>query len=94
MDEQAMIPYFVHEGDMTRLERINKRLWILVLVIFLAFIGTNAGWIIYENQFEDVAVQQEIDTGNGAAAVSGIGDVTIYGEGPADGEGSPQEDGR
>lgn len=53
------IPYIVHEDHMARQERHIKRLWILCLVIFVALIGTNAGWIWYENSFEDIVVTQD-----------------------------------
>ena len=75
----VQIPYFVHEGEMARVERINKRLWILLVIIFLAFVFTNVGWIVYESQFETVSVSQEVDTGSGTAVVSGTGDA-LYGE--------------
>lgn len=78
------IPFFVHEADMARLERTNKRLFIVVLVLILSLIGTNGAWIYYESQFQvdQTTVEQEVDTGNGDAVVVGIGD--IYGEGEAD----------
>ena len=68
MEERtASIPFFVHEGEMTRMERTNKRLWILLLVLIFALIGTNTGWIIYEKQFAEeeytVSVQQDTDGG-------------------------------
>lgn len=75
----VQIPYFVHEGEMARVERINKRLWIFLIIIFLAFVFTNVGWIVYESQFETVSVSQEVDTGSGTAVVSGTGDA-LYGE--------------
>lgn len=73
------IPYLVHEGMMARQERTIRRLWILCLVIFLAFAGSNAAWIWYESQFTDEIVteeiKQDVDTGNGNANVNGhIGD--------------------
>lgn len=68
------IPYIAHEADMTRMERMNRRLWILAIILIVALIGTNAGWIYYENSFEDVAVEQEVDTGEGDATVIGVGD--------------------
>lgn len=34
-------------------ERINKRVWILCLIIFLTCAGTNIGWLYYESQFKD-----------------------------------------
>lgn len=81
------IPYIVHESQMSRMERTIKRLWILCIVIFLAFIGTNIGWIYYEQQFTDEIiteeVTQDVDTGNGNATVNGhIGDY--YGTGETD----------
>ena len=86
--EQKMIPYFCHEGDMARLERTNKRLWILSILLVVLLVGSNAGWIWYESQFETVEtttqeVEQDVDTGNGDATVIGIG--SIYGEGETEG---------
>lgn len=43
-----------------RHERREKRLvWVIVLLIIL-FVGSNIGWMIYENQFEDVTTSEEI----------------------------------
>ena len=54
------IPYIVHEGVMARQERTIRRLWILCIIIFLAFVGSNAGWMYYESQFAEEVVQQEV----------------------------------
>ena len=81
-NDTAMVPYFIHEGEMARQERTIKRLWILCIIIFLALVVTNAGWIWYENQFEDVTVKQDVETGLGDALVSGTGNV--YGTGTPD----------
>lgn len=61
MKEQ--VPYIVHEAAMARLERTIKRLWILCIVMFSAFVISNAIWIYYESGFEDVVVTQENDDG-------------------------------
>ena len=79
----AQLPFFAHESAMSRMERANKRLWIIILILILALVGTNAGWICYESQFTDEVITQEVDTGIGTAVVSGIGDA-IYGESKAD----------
>ena len=72
------IPYFVHEGVMARMERVNKRLWILCLVMFLALVGTNAGWIWYESQFEELTITQEGTADDGSdITLSGVGEGTI-----------------
>ena len=61
------IDYIVHEGIVTRQERHIKRLWVLCLVIFFTLIATNAAWIVYENQFEDMTITQDVmqDSGDG-----------------------------
>lgn len=74
------IPYIFHESMMARQERTIRRLWILCIVIFLAFVGSNAAWIYYESQFTEEVVTQDVDTGNGAAYVAGIGDINGTGE--------------
>ena len=78
-----MIPYFAYEGAMARAERTIKRLWILILVLILCLVGTNAGWIIYESQFTDevVTIEQEGQTdGGGSNFFNGTGELTINGE--------------
>ena len=68
------IPFIVHESDMVRMERTNRRVWILCIILIITLIGTNAGWIYYESQFMDYEVEQEVDTGIGDAIVVGVGD--------------------
>ena len=66
--ENVSVPYIVHESAMARSERHNKRLWIVILVLIGALIGTNLAWIIYNSQFEVVETwEQEVvqDAENG-----------------------------
>ena len=37
-----------------RLERVIKRLWVLVLVLIVLLAASNAAWILWESQFEEV----------------------------------------
>ena len=74
MDER-MIPYFSHEGDMARMERANKRLWIVILVLIVALIGSNAGWLYYQSQFTDEITIDAKQDGSGVNIVGGE-DVT------------------
>lgn len=87
----ADVPYIVFETAQARLEResktaqdrlerSNQRLCRLLFVVLLLLFASNAAWIWYENQYETVAIQQEVDTGDAAAVVSGMGDA-YYGEG-------------
>ena len=61
----AMIPYFAHEGEMARMERANKRLWIVVILLIVCLVGSNLAWVIYESQFQDVVIEQDADTSFG-----------------------------
>lgn len=79
------VPYLVHEGDMSRLERQLKRLWIVVLVLIFLLVGSNCAWMIYESQFETVETVSEeivVDAGeNGIANYVGNDGDIINGEG-------------
>lgn len=80
LDYEVEVPYFVHEGAMARQERTIKRLWILCIIIFLAFVLSNAAWIYYESQWAVVqtnseTVEQNIDSGDGDSYITGIGDI-------------------
>lgn len=80
----ADVPYIVHEAEMARMERVNKRWFWAWLLTFVLLAGCVAGFIWYEAQFveEENTITQDIDTGNGNLALTGIGDL-YYGESPA-----------
>lgn len=77
------VPFIVYEAEQARHERDKRRWFIIVLVLILLLFGSNAAWIAYESQFEDIVVTQDVDTGNGRSIISGVGD--IYGESETDG---------
>ena len=54
------VPFIVHEGMMARAERTAKRLWIAILLLIVLLVGTNAGWIWFESQFEYSQTTQEV----------------------------------
>lgn len=60
-EQRQTVPYIVHEADMARQERTIKRLWILLILTIVLLVGTNIAWTIYESQFEDVVVTQEVE---------------------------------
>lgn len=83
-DKPVSIPYIAYESSMSRMERTNKRLWIMCLILIVALLGTNIGWLLYERQWEyyETEITQEVEQdGSGVNIISG-GD-TSYG---ADGE--------
>ena len=62
------------------LQMQSKRLFIAWIITFLALVITNAGWIYYENQFEDVVVTQEAESdGDSSIILNGTGDMEYYG---------------
>lgn len=78
-----------HEREMTRLETQAKRWFIAFLIVLVMLFGTNLAWVIYEFQYEDIVVTNDVDTGEGDATVfgSGTGDI-YYGEGETDDTGA------
>ena len=85
-DNKNDIPYIAFESITTRLERTIEKLWVIILVLIVLFVGSNCFWIYYDKQFQDTTVTQEVDTGEGDATVMGIGEIVNYGEDQADGE--------
>lgn len=76
------IPYVVYETQQERSDKQQKRLFILCIILIVALIASNLGWVIYESQFETVEedtsivkVNQDADEGGNR---SFIGDY--YGE--------------
>lgn len=41
------VPFHVHELNMAENERKARRLWIVSIFLFLAFLVSNTGWIAY-----------------------------------------------
>lgn len=71
------VPYAVLELE----DRKHKRLWVVILVLIVALLGTNAGWIYYENQFQDVVTTTEIEAEqDGGINIVGGGDVNYGAE--------------
>ena len=57
------VPYIAHESAVARLERVIKRLWVLALVLIALLAASNAAWIWWESQFEEVRIEQENESG-------------------------------
>lgn len=77
-EEKIMtVPYIVHQSAAARQERQMRRMWIVILVLIGALIGTNLAWIIYEAQFETVEtiteeydIQQDAEGGNNNSIIN------------------------
>lgn len=55
------VPYVVHESEMARAERREKRLWIAVIALIFSLLASNIGWLVYESQFETIYWEQDGD---------------------------------
>jgi hypothetical protein len=57
---------FLHEMYLASLERTIRRLWILCIILVFLLVGSNAAWLYYESQFEDMTqtVTQESEGDN------------------------------
>ena len=61
------VPYFIHEGIVTRMAECNKKLLIALIVAVVALVVNNLVWIVYEgvtnyHQQERIVYEQEADT--------------------------------
>lgn len=68
------VPYAAHEADMARMERTVKRLWILLLVLIVLFVGSNLAWVYYEKQWEvvqETEIEQDTDGGGTNYVIGG-----------------------
>lgn len=65
-------------------KRTIRYMFVIILILIIALVGTNIGWFLYESQFETVQETETttIDSGNGIATYlenSKSGDIN-YGE--------------
>ena len=77
--ETLTIPYVAYESTMEREDRKQKRLWIALILTIILLVASNAYWIWFESQYEDVVtttVTQEGQTdGNGNIILNNDGEV-------------------
>lgn len=81
----TVIPYFVHEGVMVRLERANRRIAIALIIAIVLMCISNAAWLYCWMQYDYVGDSTEIVTtvdseGDGIANYTGNDGGVIIGE--------------
>lgn len=77
------VPYIVHESEMTRMERVNKRWFVAWLITFILLVGCVAGFLWYEAQYVEETVTEKYEANaddGGTAIANGSGEVN-YGAG-------------
>lgn len=55
--EQSLAIELMHE-----LKKASKRWFIISIILLIALVGTNVGWLIYESQFETVVEESTQET--------------------------------
>ena len=58
-EKAAPVEYVVHEGILWRMERTQKRLVAIIIVLIALLAASWLGFFIYESQFEDVVITAE-----------------------------------
>lgn len=73
--EERSVPFIVHESSLARAERVIRRLWITILLLIVLLAASNAGWIYYESQWEDIVVTQDTSDGGSNNYIGNDGDI-------------------
>ena len=66
------VPYIAHKRAVARLERVIKRMWVLVILLIILFVASNGAWIWLESQVEEVKTVEtyEANADNGGNAIA------------------------
>lgn len=74
----VVVPYVAHETAQARSERREKRLWIALIVAIALIFASNAGWLIYQSQFDTFSYDYTQD-GNGNNIIGNDNEVDYNG---------------
>jgi len=59
-NEVVMIPFVAHESAMNRMERANKRLWIVIIIMFLGMLA----YLLTPNEVIEETTQEASEVEN------------------------------
>lgn len=76
----TMVPLKVLEDTRAQMDLHAQRLVRVIVLLIVLLVASNVACLWYESQFEELSIEQEVDTGEGDAFVVGNGDLN-YGEG-------------
>ena len=83
--QPEMVSRYAMEELSARQDIANRRSFVINIILIVLLLASWIGFFVYEGQFEDVSVTQDVDTGEGSAYVAGVGDV-YYGESETNGQ--------
>ena len=58
---ENQVPFATVEGVVDRLDRINRRLVAIIVLLVVLLVGSNVAWLIYESQFTVETTETEIE---------------------------------
>ena len=61
MSEDKTVHFATVEGIIERLDRVNRRLVAIVVLLIVLLVGSNIAWLVYESQFQEVTTETQID---------------------------------
>ncbi len=64
-DKIKDIPYIAYDEALARFERINRRSFIIIIVLTVLLFLTNGVWIYYESQWQGVTTTVTQDNADG-----------------------------
>lgn len=77
------VSYIVFESVISRLDRVIKRMWVVILILIFLLLGTNLAWLYYESQFEEVTettttqtIEQQADGDSNNSFIGGDNNVS------------------
>ena len=85
-DQRSVVPFAAFESAVLRLERANRRLIAVVILLVVMLFLSNGAWLWYESQWETVpetTITQELETQGDGDAIINDG-VHINGESQTD----------
>jgi hypothetical protein len=59
MNENQINLNYAFDSQGARLERANKRLFIICVILIIALFVTNGLWVFYESQFDTISIEAE-----------------------------------
>ena len=75
-----IISYYEHEAEIARSELHARRWMIATLIAFVAFVGSNVGWLVYESQYQAVETETyTAESDGGSVAISNKEGTINYG---------------
>lgn len=80
MSERKSVSLATVEGIIERLDRINRRLIAVVVLLIVLLVGSNVFWIVYENQYQDLSIEVEQDAEEGTNNFANDGGIIYNGE--------------